>query len=254
MGSILHDLYQTGKTVPAHTYKIEGIGEDFLPGTMDFSVIDDTVQVGDKESFLMTRRLVREEGIFCGGSCGTAVAGAIHYIRKEDLGADKTVLVLFPDSGSRYLGKVFNDDWMRENGFLESGWGDIRVHDVLARKSIQKLHTVSAQDLQKDVIALMKKYDISQVPVIGEDGQLVGIVTEVELLDHMLTTSYTDHSVETIETIIRTSVATVSLDTMVESLMSIFTTRRVIIVIEEEKVVGIITKIDLLDILAGQVK
>jgi cystathionine beta-synthase len=166
VGSMLHDLFQTGKETPAHTYKVEGIGEDFLPTTLDLSVLDDTVQVSDKESFLMTRRLVREEGIFCGGSSGTAVAGALHFIRDHNLGPDTTVVVVLPDSGSRYLSKVFDDDWMRENGFLESAWSEIRVADVLAGKSMQTLRirlTIKA----KDVAVSMQK---ANEPISSTDG------------------------------------------------------------------------------------
>ncbi len=254
IGSMLHDLFQTGKEIPAYTYKVEGIGEDFLPTALDLSVLDDTVQVSDKESFLVARRMVREEGIFCGGSSGSAVAGALHYIRNQDLGPNTTVVVILPDSGSRYLSKVFNDDWMRENGFLESAWIEIRAADVLARKSIKILHTVQPTDRQNDVIALMKEHDISQVPVVTEAGQLVGIITEVELLDHLLTTGHKHDSSETVEELTRTDLATVAPDTLLEVLMSVFTTRRVVMVVEDEQIIGIITKIDLLDFLAGQVK
>jgi cystathionine beta-synthase len=254
IGSLLHDYFQTGKMIPAHTYKIEGIGEDFLPSTLDFSVIDDTIQVTDKESFLMTRRLVREEGIFCGGSSGSAVAGALRYIRDHELGPDITVVVILPDSGSRYLSKVFNDDWMRENGFLESAWSELRVYDVLANKTMQELYSARPTDRQADVIRSMKEHDISQVPILDDNGQLVGIVTEVELLDHLLMAGHPHQPTETIEGLIRTDVATITPDALLESLMSLFTTRRVVIVTEHNKVIGIITKIDLLDFLAGQVR
>ncbi len=253
VGSILHDLFQTGQRVPAHTYKIEGIGEDFLPTTLDLSVVDDTVQISDKESFLMTRRLVREEGIFCGGSSGTAVAGALRYIQEHNLGSQVTVVVVLPDSGSRYLSKVFNDDWMRENGFLESAWVEVRAADVLAAKSMQTLYTARPADRQLDVIALMKQHNISQVPVM-DNGRLLGIVTEVELLNHMLTTGHTHDSAETIEPIIRPQVTTVTPDTSLETLMSVFATHPVALVVEEEQVIGIITKIDLLDFLTGRAR
>ncbi len=253
VGSILHDLFQTGEAVAAHTYKIEGIGEDFLPSTLDLSVVDDTVRVSDKESFLMARRLVREEGIFCGGSSGTAVAGALRYIQDHELGAEVTVVVVLPDSGDRYLSKVFNDDWMRENGYMASAWAELKVADVLRAKAMQSLYTVRSGDRQADVIAMMKKYDISQVPVV-EDGRLTGIVTEVELLDHLLTADHPHQPDETIEALVRHRVATVTPDTALEALMSIFTTRRVAVVVEEQQPVGILTKIDLLDFMAGAAK
>src|SRR5215813_915850 len=120
IGSIIYDYFKTGQMTEAHSYKIEGIGEDFIPSIYDFSVIDDMVQVTDKESFLMARRMVREEGIFCGGSSGSAVVGALKYIVENALGPDKFVVVLLPDSGYRNLGKVFDDEWMRENRFLDS--------------------------------------------------------------------------------------------------------------------------------------
>jgi len=254
IGSILHELFQTGEEVPARAYKTEGIGEDFLPSTLDLSVIDDTVQVSDKETFLTTRRLVREEGIFCGGSSGAAVAGALHYIRNHNLGPEKMVVVILPDSGSRYLSKVFDDDWMRENGFLESAWFEIRAADVLAGKTMQSLFTAHPTDRQNDLIALMKQHDISQVPIVDDQEKLAGIVTEVELLDHMLTEGHTHDASETIEPLVRTDLATVTPDTLLEALMTVFTTRRVVLVVEDERLVGIITKIDLLEYLTGQMK
>jgi len=138
IGSILYDTFKLGhvpETPHPKTYKTEGIGEDFLPSTLDLSVVDEVLQVGDKETMLTTRRLVREEAIFCGGSSGTAVAGALRYCR--NLGPDRLVVVILPDSASRYLSKIFNDDWMRENGFLESAWAGATAADVLACKSMR---------------------------------------------------------------------------------------------------------------------
>jgi cystathionine beta-synthase len=251
VGSILYDLHQ-GREGVAETYKVEGIGEDFLPDTLDLSVVDEVVQVTDKESFLMARRLVREEGIFAGGSCGSAVAGMMRYIRTHELGRDQTVVVLLPDSGTRYLSKVFNDDWMRENRFLESSLEETRARHILQSKTIQQVYTAQPSDRMRDVITLMKKRDISQLPVIA-DGKLAGMVTEVELLNHMLFSTHTHSPDETIEGMITRNVTTVDIDTPMEALMSLFGTARVAVVLEEESVAGIITKIDLLDFLAGQI-
>ena len=119
-GSLLMETWKQGHIpVDAHpkTYKVEGIGEDFLPTTLDLSVMDDVIRVGDREAFLAARRLVREEGLFCGGSSGAAVAAALEYARS--LPAGRLVVVILPDTGARYLSKFYDDEWMRDNGFLE---------------------------------------------------------------------------------------------------------------------------------------
>ncbi len=113
-GSVFHDYFKYGKVPEPHAYKVEGIGEDYLVKAVDFSVIDDIIQVSDGESFKMTRRLAREEGIFAGGSSGSAMVAALKYASRME---NKNVVVIFPDSGSRYLSKIFNDRWMRDNGF-----------------------------------------------------------------------------------------------------------------------------------------
>jgi cystathionine beta-synthase len=255
IGSLLYDTWRLGH-IPDQpflkTYKVEGIGEDFLPTAMDLSVVDEVIQVGDKESFLTTRRLVREEAIFCGGSSGTAVAAALRYAR--NLGPERYVVVILPDSGSRYLTKVFDDEWMREMGFLESAWAERRANDVLAAKASSALHIARATDRMNEVVGLMKKFDISQLPVVAQDGSLVGIVSEIDLLNHLLTADHKHEPDETIETIVRGEVATVTLDTPLEVLMSIFVTGQVAIVTADKKPVGIITKIDLLDYLSEQTR
>ncbi len=185
VGSLYLEYFRTGNLGPAHTYKVEGIGEDFLPTTIDFAVVDEVVQVTDKESFLMARRLAREEGIFAGGSGGSALEGALRYAR--DLGPDDLVVVLLPDRGERNLGKVFNDEWMRENQFL----GDtvsITAADLLARKSIEERRVVSVgTDTPLQVaIRTMKEKEISQLPVVGGDGSIVGSIREDQMIDILI--------------------------------------------------------------------
>ena len=115
-GSIFYDYFKSGKIIEPHTYKVEGIGEDYLVKAVDFSVIDDIIRVNDKESFLMARRLAREEGIFAGGSSGSAMVAALKVAASNK---DKNILVIFPDSGYRYMSKIYNDEWMEKYGFSE---------------------------------------------------------------------------------------------------------------------------------------
>ena len=119
VGSVFYEYFKKGELPEAHTYMVEGIGDDFLCPTLDFSVIDDVYQVTDKECFLMTRDLTRKEGILAGGSSGGIVLAALRYAKEAKLGPDKTVVVILPDHGAKYISKIFNDDWMREKGFIE---------------------------------------------------------------------------------------------------------------------------------------
>ncbi len=251
-GSILKDLWENNGKLPpgveATTYKVEGIGEDFLPSTTDLSIVDEIIRVTDRESFIWARRLVREEGIFAGGSSGAALAGALKYARS--LPPDRLVVVLLPDSGSRYLSKFYDDKWMRENGFLESEWGETTLRDLLATKSSPELITARTDDRMLDVIALFKRHDISQVPVVHADGTLAGMVTEVELLNHMLEAGHTHSADEIIAEIVRPAQGIFPPQATLDEVRPHLSAGEVILVVEDARPVGILTKIDLLDYLA----
>jgi cystathionine beta-synthase len=247
VGSLYTEYFRTGVLGPAHGYKVEGVGEDFLPSTMDFGVVDDVAQVSDRESFLTTRRLVREEGIFCGGSCGMAVAGALKWLRSpaaEQLSEDDIVVVLLPDSGSRYLSKLFDDNWMRENGFLESSTvGDLVAEHPREVIAADDKTTVAA------AIRLMKTHGISQLPVLDSAGGLHGIISESDLLDYLLNGGAMEHGIEGLH---NHEVATVASDTPVEELTSLFGRSAAAVVVDAGKVAGIVTKIDVIDFLASR--
>ncbi len=251
VGSLYYEYFKTGKLGAAHTYTVEGIGEDFLPSTMNFDVVDDVLQVSDQESFLMARRLVKEEALFVGGSSGTAVAAAVRYAK--DLPEGKTVVVILPDSGSRYLSRFLNDDWMRQNRFLESELVEGTVRDVLRVKRQGKLITVSSGDRMMDVIGTMKKHNIAQVPVVDR-GDLVGMITEVDLLNHMVHEAPHQKD-ETIAALVSTEhMEVVGPRTSLEALSEIFGRGHVAIVLDGQDIAGIVAKIDLIDFLAARIK
>lgn len=252
-GSILLETWQAGhipENIEATTYKVEGIGEDFLPSSLDLSVIDRVLRVTDKESFLWTRRLVKEEGIFCGGSSGSAVAAAVRYA--EGLDPDRLIIVVLPDSGSRYLSKVFDDKWMRENGFLDINWGEVSLQELLEAKTGPKLVCAALNTPMVELIGQMKTHDISQVPVLNLDGTLAGIVTEVDLLEHMLKVGHEHSEIETIADITQPADAIFPVSASLEDALPSVMQGNVILVTEGKHPVGILTKIDMLDFIAGK--
>jgi cystathionine beta-synthase len=165
----------------ARPYKVEGIGEDFMPGTMDMSVVDEWVTVSDRDSFETARRITREEGILVGGSGGTAMWAALEVARRLD--ESKTVVVLLPDTGRGYLSKLYNDAWLRENGFLDRLPIQARVRELVNRpdRELPKLVTVPSDKTVREAIDLLQQYNISQLPVTrpGGNGNGDGHFTDV---------------------------------------------------------------------------
>lgn len=182
-GSILYDFFHTGSTPKAETYKVEGIGEDFFPTTLDFSVIDDVRRVSDKDSFLWTRRLARQDGIFAGGSAGTALAAAVQVL--PSLTDQDFVVVFIPDTGMRYLSKIYNNEWMRDNRYLESSIPWTAQEIIQARIALggpqRELVKVSPSDTVLFALELMQAHDFSQLPVF-DAGAPAGAIYEDEIL------------------------------------------------------------------------
>ncbi len=174
-------------------YLVEGVGEDIWPETYDKSICDQIIAVSDADSFLMTRRLAREEALLTGGSCGMAVVAALKVARAA--GPDDVIVVLLPDGGRGYLGKIFNDEWMADYGFLTAETAEPRVGDVLERKagsSLPQFVHAHPNDTVRTVIASLREFDVSQLPVLSAEppvmaAEVVGSIVEHDLLDALVT-------------------------------------------------------------------
>jgi len=248
VGSILKETWQLGH-VPGEsepkTYKVEGIGQDFLPSTLDLSIIDEVIKVSDKDSFAWARRLVKEEGIFCGGTAGSALAAAMQY--GASLPPDHLLVVLLPDSGSRYLSKFYDDKWMRENGFLSADWCEASLKEILSVKPLQGLITAHEDDRLSEVIAAMKSHDISQMPVVHTDQSLAGLVSEIDLLKYLVEDNHLQRPNETISVIMHPPQNVFPANTPVETVLPAIMDNQVVLVVEADRPIGILTKIDILD-------
>jgi cystathionine beta-synthase len=204
------------------------------------------VQVGDAESFYWTRRVVREEGIFCGGSCGSALAGAIKYA--QNLDEDRLLVVIFPDSGARYLSKIFDDDWMREHGMLKEEHSSVSVLDVAGGVGMSELILAKPEDRVVDVIKRMREDAISQLPVVDEQRSLLGVVSEVDLLNHMLNVDHKHQPDETIETMVNKDVAKINSNQPFDAVLpDLMQSKMVILTDDDGRPEGILTMIDALE-------
>src|SRR4051794_40517630 len=245
----------------ARPYLQEGIGEDFLPGTYDASVVDRWVRVSDRDAFAMARRITREEGILAGESCGTAVVATLTIAREmlaEGSGREALIVVMFADGGRNYLSKLYNDEWMRANGLLGSATGSRRVADVLGnghrRRELPSVVLARTTDRVGAAIDLLQLHGISQLPVSeAPDGDaidgVVGSVTEKGLLDR----TYRDPSVvqRTLGEVMDKALPTVDAP---ESLDAAFTLLSggapALVVVERGRAAAVVTKLDLLEYLA----
>jgi cystathionine beta-synthase len=181
-GSVFKKYHETGIFDPKEIYPYitEGIGEDILPANVDFSLINKFEKVSDKDAAIWARRLAREEGILLGYSAGSAM-GALWQLR-DQLTKDDVVVLVFHDHGSRYVGKIYNDDWMRERGFLDD---ELKVSDLIARKKDRRFFGAQATDTVRSAFTLMKSHDLSQLPVLDGE-QVVGSITETQVLHFLL--------------------------------------------------------------------
>lgn len=243
-GSLLKKYFETGEVdmKQVHPYITEGIGEDFVPANYDMNVIDHFEQVTDKEGAVMARRISREEGIFVGYSSGTALQGLMqlkHELKKDDL-----VVVIFPDHGSRYVGKVYNDQWMMERGFF-----DVKTFkDIVNTRVSKRLVTVEPNQTVAEAVDLMRKYDIEHIPVIDVEG-LVGAVSEGGLFQKIFNNP--EIKTSTISMVIEPAYPVVSYDTPVERLGSLITKGNGAVMAKDESGnLHIVTKYDVIQSMA----
>jgi cystathionine beta-synthase len=250
VGSILEEYINRGiLSDKSASWMVEGIGEDFLPPISDFTRVKKAYAVSDKESFLTARELLEKEGILGGSSTGTLLAAALRYCREQT--APKKVLVLVPDTGNKYISKMYNDYWMLDNGFLaREPYNDLR--DLILRPFSQRdTVVVGPNDLLVTAYQRMKLYDVSQLPVMDGDN-IVGIVDESDVLLHV----YGDESRfrDPVSTAMVSKLDKVDVRSPIESLLPVFDRGHVAIVTEGDRFLGLITRIDLLNYLRRRVQ
>jgi cystathionine beta-synthase len=182
-GSVFKKYKETGvfDKNEIYPYITEGIGEDFLPQNVDFSLIDHFEKVTDKDAALMTREIARKEGIFSGNSTGSAVAGLLQM--KDKFKEGDVVVIIFPDHGTRYLGKMYNDDWLRDRGFLKDE--KLTARDIISKKDVQEIITIDCEKSVLEAINTIKSLNISQIPVT-QKGMVIGKITESDILDSLI--------------------------------------------------------------------
>lgn len=243
-GSVFKKYKETGifDEKEIYPYLTEGIGEDILPKNVDFSLIDHFIKVTDKDAAVMTRRLAKEEGLFVGWSCGSAVHGALEYA-KENLKEGDRMVIILPDHGTRYLGKVYNDEWMRNHGFLEDRTFST-ARDIIALRSNYTLVATSKTDSVREAIGLMNSKSVSQIPVM-ENGEVVGSLTDNKLLARIIENpSLKDAQVADV---MEASMKFVALDSTLDVLSSMVEKEKAVLVRDVQNQIHIITKHDILE-------
>ena len=244
-GSVFKKYKETGifDEKEVYPYMTEGIGEDILPKNVDFDLIDQIVKVTDKDGAIMTRKLAREEGMFVGWSCGSAVYGALEYAR-ENLREEDLMVVILPDHGTRYLAKIYNDNWMKDHGFFES-MKFATAKDIIHHKNgAGKLMTINKNTTIGEAVQLLNQYGIDQVPVVDND-QFIGSLNDSKALKSLIENpEIKDHPVTEI---MDESFQFVGMDNTIDVLSSLINKENKALLVRDEKnEVHIITQSDLL--------
>ena len=230
------------------SYKVEGIGYDFIPDVLDRRLVDQWIKSNDRDSFLVARQLIRQEGLLVGGSCGAAVWAAMQVSR--ELGPGKRVVALLADSIRNYLSKFVDDRWMRQNGFVKGDWEVGTVGDVVRSMGRRTVISLDVNDKVGRATELFKTHGISQMPVL-DDKKLVGILTESDLLHHLVSGRVSTDT--TTAEVMERKVSTVALNASSSELPRIFERGEVAIVVDDAReVIGIVTKLDLIEMIAAR--
>jgi cystathionine beta-synthase len=248
-GSVFKKYKETGifDKDEIYPYITEGIGEDFLPQNVDFNVIDHFEKVTDKDAALMTREIARQEGIFAGNSAGSAIAGILqmkHMFKEGDV-----VVVIFHDHGTRYLGKMFNDDWLRERGFLENKKAKFAI-DLIEKHRELKLVTANENEAIGDVCNTLNKYGISQIPVVNDSNEFVGSISDNQLFSCLL--NQDNIKSNKISSIMQSPFPVIAPNASVEEVSKLITKENsAVLVTDMGGNTHIITKYDIIDAIAG---
>lgn len=243
-GSLLKKYFETGELDQKEVYPYisEGFGEDFVPANYDMSVIDEFTKVTDKDGALMARRIAKEEGLFCGYSAGSCLQGMLQL--KSQLKKGDVVVLIFHDHGSRYVGKIYNDQWMLERGFLEMK----TFKDLINGRGTQRLITLAPDETVAHAIDLMKKYDIENIPVM-QDGNNIGAISAGGLFNKILNNA--EIKTEKVESVIEKAYPEVAFDTPVERLSAFITKENGAVLSKDETgTFHVVTKYDIIQSLS----
>jgi len=245
-GSIFKKYKETGEfdKNEIYPYITEGIGEDFLPANVDFSLIDHFEKVTDKDAALMTREIARKEGIFAGNSTGSAIAGVLQM--KDKFKEGDVVVVIFPDHGTRYLGKMYNEDWLRDRGFLKDG--KLTAHDIISKKESQEIITIDLDKSVLEAINTIKSLNISQIPVT-QKGMVIGKITESDILDALLENPSLKS--QPIKNITTAPFPFVDLNTSIDRISAMINKDNIAVLVEDNGRIEIITQYDIINAISA---